>query len=106
MVVVTFRSMTSAAQTVAVRLDDKSVAQDNCGDGDTCSRYVLEMLGGPKAYDVQVSESTYEQAQVGSCYQLTYYPGGGLFGASEYADAYEYISYVARIEAVDAALCQ
>jgi hypothetical protein len=103
---VTYRTMNSAAQTVAVRLNDKIVARDNCSNGGTCTRYVLEMQGGSKFYDVQVDENAYEQAQVQGCYRLTYYPGGGLFGPPENADTYASISSVLQVEAAGSALCQ
>lgn len=106
LVVVTVRNMSSGAQTVAVLLDDKFVARDNCGDGGVCTRHVLEMQAAGKYYDVQVNESAYEKAQVNGCYRLTYYPGGGLLGQPEYADTYESISNVSRIEAIDPALCR
>lgn len=106
LILVTARSMSNGSRTVAVQLDDKFIARDNCGDGGVCERHVLEMQAGGKYYDVQVDAGAYEQAQVNGCYQLTYYPGGGLLGESEYAATYESISSVTRIEAVDPAFCQ
>jgi hypothetical protein len=104
--VVSFRTLNTAQQTAAVRLNDKFVAVDNCGDGGTCERYMLEMQGGAKYYDVQVDRRAYDLARVDGCYELTYYPGGGLFGRSDSPAAYESISAVTRLEAVDPSRCQ
>jgi hypothetical protein len=103
---VTYRTLTSGARTAEVRLNDKFVAHDNCGDGGTCTRYVLETQGGSKFYDIAVDEAAYEKAQPGACYRLTYYPGGGLFGPPENADTWESISSVLKVETVDSSLCE
>src|SRR5688572_4449337 len=102
----TIQTMVGGSETVAIKLNDKFIAEDNCGDGGTCLRYVLETNSGARYYDLQVNRSTYEKAQVGACYQLTYYPGRSLFGAAEYQDSYESVSNITRLEAIEPSTCQ
>ncbi|HEY2980951.1 MAG TPA: hypothetical protein VGJ22_07205, partial [Anaerolineales bacterium] len=106
MTLLTLRTMTAGSATVTALLNDKIIAEDSCGDNSTCSRYVLEMRSSTKSYDVQVDASAYERAQVNSCYQVNYYPGRGLMGASQAVDSYEYVSNVTRVEALPASECQ
>jgi hypothetical protein len=102
----TIQTMAGGSETVAIKLNDKFIAEDNCGDGDTCLRYVLETNSGAMYYDLQVNQSTYEKAQVGGCYQLTYYPGRSLLGATEYQDTYQSVSNITRLEAIEQSMCQ
>jgi hypothetical protein len=67
---------------------------------------VLETNAGSKYYDLTVNQGTYEKALVGGCYQLTYYPGRSLLGASEYQDSYESVSSISELKAVDPSACQ
>ncbi len=97
---VAFRSMTGGSQTIATHLNEKRIAIDNCNNGDTCTRYVLETQSGPKFYDLDVTMSTYEKAQVNSCYSVTYYPSKGLLNEAGYADTYESLANITRIESV------
>jgi hypothetical protein len=106
MSVVTFQSLTTGSKNVAARLNDKTKATDNCGDGDTCSRFVLEMQAGQKFYDVTVPEGAFDRTEIGRCYQVTYYPNTGLFSPSANSDSYQAISNVSRIEQLDTAACQ
>jgi hypothetical protein len=101
----TIQTMLGGSETVVIKLNDKFVAEDNCGDGGTCLRYVLETNSGPKYYDLQVNQSTYEKAQVGGCYRLIYYPGRSMLGAAEYQDTYESVSNITRLEAVEQSMC-
>ena len=95
-----FRSITTGAQTISVHLDDKQVATDNCNDGDTCTRYVLETKSGTKSFDIDVNKSAYDKAQVDSCYKVTYFSGNGFFAQPETEYSYQSISNVTRVETV------
>ena len=108
MTFVSYRSITGDAKTITTHLNDKQIAHDNCGDNSTrtCTRYILETQAGTKFYDLNVNETTYEKAEIDACYAVTYYPGKGLFGQPEYADAYETVSNITRIEWVDSSACQ
>ncbi len=100
---VVFRSMTGGSQTFIAQLNDKQIANDNCGDdssNSTCTRYVLETQSGSNFYDLDVTKETYEKAQVKFCYSVTYYPSKGLFGAPGYSDSYQSISNITQIEGV------
>jgi hypothetical protein len=97
---VVFRSITSGSKTITVHLNDKQIATDNCGDGDTCKRYVLETQSGTNFVDIDVNETAYNKAQIDSCYAVTYFSGKGFFGGSESENSYQSIHNVTRIEAV------
>ena len=100
-------SISSGAQTVAVRLNNKTIAQDNCGDnGGTCTRYVLETDAGNVFYDFNVSSEAYDKAQVDNCYQVTYYASRSPFNVAADTDSYHQIDAVTRIETADTAACQ
>ena len=105
---VSYRSITGDAKTITTHLNDKQIAHDNCGDNSsrTCERYILETQAGAKFYDLNVNKATYEKAEIDACYAVTYYPGKGLFGPSEYRDSYETVSNITRIELVEASACQ
>jgi hypothetical protein len=108
--VITAQEYLTGSKTVIVKLNDKFIATDNCGDGDTCERYVLETASGPtKFYDLNVSEDAYEKAQVRVCYEVTYYPAKSLLeqltGESTYGESYEPIATITRIAVADAAAC-
>ena len=97
---VVFRSITSGAQTITVHLDDKQIATDNCNDGDTCTRYVLETKSGTKSFDIDVNKSAYDKARVDLCYKVTYFSGKGFFAQPETEYSYQSISNVTRVETV------
>ena len=100
---VTFRSITAGVETFAARLEDKQVAHDNCGDSETCDRYILEMQEGQNFYDLDVTETAYEKAQVNSCYSVTFYPSGGFFSGSSSTSStgsYESVSNITSIVSV------
>jgi hypothetical protein len=101
----TLTSAASPTQSVALNLDKKSIAEDNCGDnGETCKRYVLEATTNTTAYDFNVPQQAYEKAQVNTCYQFTYYANKGLLDNS--SASYQEINNVARIETADPSICQ
>jgi hypothetical protein len=94
------RSLITGSTTIAVRLNDKQIAHDNCGDNGTCTRYILETQSGSKFYDLEVTQEAYDKAQIESCYSVTYYPSNGLFGKPENVDSYESVSNITLIETV------
>ncbi len=90
----TFYSFTGGVRTVALRLDNKTIAEDNCGDnGETCARYVLSSTTSISAYNFDVPQSVYEKARVNGCYQITYYQKNGLFNNSS---SYQQIDNIAK----------
>ncbi|SRR5258708_6572726 len=102
--VVTFLSVSGGVRTISTRFDNKSVAYDNCGDnGETCARYVLTATSSESEMDFDVPEGAYNRAKVNTCYQVSYYPNGGLFGGS---GSYQQIDSVMKIEVADPAACQ
>jgi len=103
----TLVSLQSGQKTVSAMLNEKTTAQDNCGDdGGTCTRYVLETSAGPDAYDFNVASEAYDKAVVHTCYTFTYYPKRGLFSEpSSSTGSYHQVDQVTRIEAADAASC-
>ena len=102
---VTLASVSSASQSVVLKLDQKQIAVDNCGDnGETCKRYVLEATTSTTAYDFDVPQAAYDNAQVDSCYQFTYYVNRGIFANN--TASYQRIDKVERIETADPSACQ
>jgi hypothetical protein len=101
-------TITTGAQTATVLLNDKLEARDNCGDGGTCIRYVLETTSGPKSIDFTVEKRAYEAVQIGGCYEMTYYPTQGLLSLfpREGNGLYESISYVTGIKQVGSGACE
>jgi hypothetical protein len=95
----------TGAKTATVLLNDKIEARDNCNEGRTCIRYVLETTAGPKSIDFTVEKRAFEAAQPGSCYEVTYYPSQGLF-PREGSDLYESASYVTDIKQVGLGACE
>ncbi len=101
----TFGSVSSGVQTVTANLNNKTIAEDNCGDnGQTCQRFVLETFTKTIAYDFNVPQNAYDKAQLNTCYKFTYYPGKGLFPNDP--SSYQLINNVSRIEVADPAACQ
>ena len=101
----TVSSVSSGVQTVTANLNNKTIAEDNCGDnGQTCQRFVLETFTKTIAYDFDVPQDAYDQAQLNTCYKFTYYPGKGLI--SNDPGSYQLINNVSRIETADPAACQ
>ena len=104
---VTIRDMSTSTQTITARLDQKSVVQQSCSeDGDSCNNaFVLSMTVAPKAYDFTVAKATYAIVTEGQCYQVTYYPGVGLFPANAGSDLYVATSDVIKITQMDQGAC-
>jgi hypothetical protein len=96
-------SMSGGSKTLTVQFDNKTIAQDNCGDnGETCARYVLSATTSANAYDFDVPPSAYDRAKLGVCYKITYYPSTGLYSQG----SYQRIDNITRIETADPSACQ
>ena len=95
---VVFNAMTTGSETTTVQVNDKQIANDNCADGGSCSRYILETQSNARFIDLVVSEEAYDKIQIDSCYAVTYYSGNGLFGRSENGSSYDSIDTITRIE--------
>ncbi len=103
----TLVSMFTGAKTATVLLNQKTVAQDNCGDnGQTCTRYVLETSGGPKSYDFTVEKRAFDDVQEGGCYEISYFPKQGLFANDYGTDLYVASDHVSRIVQAEPAACK
>jgi hypothetical protein len=100
----TLAAASGPTQSVIMNLHNKRIAVDNCNEGNTCTRYVLETLSSTKAIDFNVPKAAYDKAQVGTCYQFSFYANNGLFADS--SAAYQQIDSVANIQAADPARCQ
>jgi len=93
-----YNSMTSGSETMTVQVNDKQIANDNCGNGETCKRYILETQSNARSIDLVVNEDAYDKVQTASCYVVTYYFGNGLFGKPENGSSYDSIDTITRIE--------
>ena len=102
---ITVVNMSTSTQTVTATLNKKTVAEDNCGDGSTCTRFILEMASGPNSYDFTVVKPAFDASQEGLCYQVIYYPNNGLFATNYNTSSYIATSYITRITRVDQGTC-
>ncbi len=93
-------------KTATVLLNKKAVVEDNCNNGRTCTRLVLEMQAGEKFYDFAVQQNAFDKASVGGCYQVDYYPTTGIFTPSVQTDSYTATSNITRIKQMEASSCQ
>ena len=102
----TYISISSGAETVAAHLNDKTIAQENCGDNvDPCTHYILETNTGDIYYDFVVNAQAYEQAEVNTCYQVTFYKSRSPLNVAADASTYHRIEAITRIEVVDSSAC-
>ncbi len=101
----TVREMNGEANTVAVLVEDKQVVQSNCGDGDTCTSYLVETSAAQKYYDFTVARGAFDQIQVRACYLVTYYPQRGLLGQGYNNESYEAASNITRIMVAGSSRC-
>ena len=100
----TLGSMLGGTRTITLQLNDKTIAQQSCGDeGETCPHYILSATTSANAYDFDVPEQAYDKARVKVCYQITYYQNKGLFSTPS---SYQQIDSVSRIETADPSACQ
>jgi len=98
--------LTGGRKTATVMLNKKTVVEDNCNNGRTCTRLVLETQSGEKLYDFAVQQSAFDRATVGSCYQVDYYPSTGIFTPSVQTDLYTATSNITQIKQLEPASCQ
>jgi len=103
----TLYSFSSGARTITLALNDKTIAEDNCGDnGGTCTRYVLSADTSSNAFDFDVPLDAYQRAQLNVCYQITYYPNNGFYGSWLNTSSYQRIDNITRIAVADPSACQ
>ena len=104
----TLFSASGGAQTITVGLNDKRIITSSCGENgeDTCTHYVLEGGAGSNLYDLDVAQTAYEKAEIGICYEVTYYPRKGLFSTAADTTSYQRIDTITRIEVADPTACQ
>jgi len=98
LIYVVYNSLTGGSETMTVQVNDKQIANDNCGDGETCQRHILESQSNARSIDLVVNEEAYNKVQIDSCYLVTYYSGNGLFGRSANGSSYDLIDTITRIE--------
>jgi len=102
----TYFSISSGAETVAAHLNDKQIATSNCGDnGNTCTDYILETTSGNVSYDFVVNSRAYDLAQVGTCYQVTFYKSKSPLNVAADTESYHRIETITRIEVADPGAC-
>ena len=103
----TIVSLSNGARTVRLKLSDKTIAADNCGDnGETCNRYVLSATTDTNAYDFDVPYGVYNKVEKNTCYQITYYPNTGFYGLWLNTSSYQRIDAITRIATANPAMCQ
>ena len=98
------KSISQPTQSVVMNLQRKRIAQDNCNDGQTCTRYVLETHNSATEFDFNVPKQAYDAAQENTCYRFTYYPNTGTFGFS--TASFQSLDNLTRIETADPARCR
>ncbi len=102
----TLLSMNSNAQQVTLLLNKKEIAQESCGNGDTCEHPQLSMQDASgKDYEFRVRQKAYDAAEENQCYAVTYYPNKGLKNMDGSALSYVYSEYVTKIELLDRSAC-
>lgn len=99
-------SILNGAKTATVLLDNKRIAEDNCGDSGTCKRLVLESRAGAHSYDFTVEQRAFDATEKGACYRVTYYINQGLFGTNSDTDLYLASDHVTQIEQMQPGACQ
>jgi hypothetical protein len=102
----TLLSMNGNAQQVALLLNKKEMAQESCGNGDTCSHPQLSMQDASgKDYEFRVPQKAYDATQENQCYAVTYYPNKGLMNTNGTDLGYVFSEYVTKIELLDRSAC-
>lgn len=100
-----FASISSGTETVAVRVNDKTVGTSTSNNGGTSTKHILAATAGLVSYDMLVSLKTYDLAQVNTCYQVTFYKYKSLTDSTPDTDMYHRIEAITRIETADPAAC-
>ena len=104
---ITLTSALRGTQTVTVLLNNKTIAEDNCGDnGGTCTRHVLETSNHTASYDFNVPTVAYNQAQVNTCYSVSFFTSKSPFNVVADTSSYHQVDAVTRIEVADVTACQ
>jgi hypothetical protein len=103
-----FMTLQTGAVTVTVKLNDKRVIERKCSSNNSwrkCTYYVLETNAGQKFIDFTIPQEAFDKTQIGFCYAATYFPNKPLLGdylpKEKYADLYESVSTITRIEKVN-----
>jgi hypothetical protein len=102
---ITLISMLTGSKSVDGTLSQKQVVERNCGEGSTCTDYVLSMNSGKKVFDFTVPQSAFEKAAEKTCYRVTYFPNNGLFPEPGLKEVYEASSNITRIEFLSPGVC-
>ena len=100
-----FASISSGTETVAVRVNDKTVGTSTSNNGGTSTKHILAATAGLVSYDMLVSLKTYDLAQVNTCYQVTFYKYKSLTDSTPDTDMYHRIEAITRIETADPTAC-
>ena len=102
----TWFSMNGNAQHVSLLLNKKEMAQESCGNGDTCEHPQLSMQDASgKDYEFRVAQKAYDATQENQCYAMTYYPNKGLANMNGTDLGYIYSEYVTEISTLDRSAC-
>ena len=106
LVITGYQSYVNGDKTVILRVEEKNEVVRNCdAPGGTCTDYVVEGNTEGVYYTFGLSKDLWNQMEVNSCYQFTYYPPKSLLG--EYlqdpavANTFESASSFTRIERVN-----
>ncbi len=102
----TLLSMNGNAQRVELLLNKKEIAQDSCGNGDTCSHPQLSMQdANGKDYELRVPQKAYDATEENQCYAVTYFSNKGLKNLNGTDLGYIYSEYVTKIELLNRSAC-
>jgi hypothetical protein len=98
-------TISAGAETVAVRLNDKTIGTSTSDNGDTSTDYILTATAGLVSYNMVVNSQAYELVQVNTCYQVTFYKYKSLMDSTPDTDMSRHIEVITRIEAADPVAC-
>ena len=101
----TVASILSGTQTVAMRINDKSIATANCGNGGTCTHYIVAATAGRVSYDLIIDSQAYHLVHANTCYQVTFYGYKPFLSNIPDTNLYHRIQVVTRIATLDPAIC-
>lgn len=104
MTVATYNTYQNGDKTVNVQLVEKSEVTVRCGKN-YGTNYRVETTDGDKLYVFGLEKDTWEQVQVNSCHQFTYYLLKPLLAdyleqENQYQNLYETTGYITLIEKV------
>jgi hypothetical protein len=101
----TFNTIASGPETVAVRVNEKSIGTSTSDNGGTNTDYILSATAGLVNYDIIVNSHVYDLAQVNNCYQVTFYKYKSLTDSTPDTDMYHRIEAITHIEVADPTAC-